>query len=113
MNRDEALAQAISNAEAAERLLAVDRQLSGSTPGGHAKESEEGPYGVFEEQRAARYAGATAYAETAQAWAAIAPLLATYGEARAEAAQARRDIARARFQGRVLEHLVGLHGKCW
>jgi hypothetical protein len=89
MNRDEALAHAISNAEAAERLLAADRALSGSTLGGHARDAEEGPYGVFEEQRAARYAGASAHAETARAWAAIAPLLATPGETNAEAAQAR------------------------
>jgi hypothetical protein len=90
MNRDDALAQAISNAEAAERLLAADRELSGGTPGGYARDAEEGPYGVFEEQRSARYAGATAYAEIAQAWAAIAPLLATAGETHADAVQARR-----------------------
>ena len=90
MHRDDALARAISNAEAAEQLLAVDRALSGATPGGRAREAEEGPYGVFEEQRSARYAGATAYAGIAQAWAAIAPLLPTSGEAQAGAEQARR-----------------------
>jgi hypothetical protein len=90
LNLEDALARAISNAEAAEQLLAVDRALSGATPGGFAKDAEEGPYGVFEEQRSARYAGATAYAGIAQAWAAIAPLLPTSGETQVSAEKARR-----------------------
>ena len=89
MNRDDALARAISNAEAAEQLLAVDRALSGATPGGYARDAEEGPYGV-RGAAVARYAGATAYAGIAQAWAAIAPLLPTSGETQAGAEQARR-----------------------
>jgi hypothetical protein len=104
MNRDEALAHAISNAKAAERLLAVDLELSGSTPGGYARDAEQGPYGVFEEQRSARYAGATAHAEIAQAWAAIAPLLAASGETQAEAVQARqRDGSERRSRSWVSE----------
>jgi hypothetical protein len=90
VNRDDALDRAIGNAEAAEQLLAVDLALSGATPGGYAKDAEEGPYGVFEEQRSARYAGATAYAGIAHAWAAIAPLLPISGETQAGAEQARR-----------------------
>ena len=66
MDRDDALAHAISNAEAADRLLAADEALAGAMPGGRARDADMGPYGVFEQQRLARFAGATAHAETAQ-----------------------------------------------
>ena len=77
MNRDDAIARAISHVETAEQLLSVDDALAGSTPDGHAKAAEEGPYGVYEQQRAARYTGATAHATVAQVWATLALQLET------------------------------------
>jgi hypothetical protein len=90
LDRDDALAHAISNAEAADRLLAADEALAGAMPGGRARDADMGPYGVFEQQRLARFAGATAHAETAQAWAAIALQLPTRGETHEQVAQTRQ-----------------------
>jgi hypothetical protein len=89
LRQDEAIAHAIRNAEAAERLLAVEEAPSGLTPGGHARTADKGPYGVYEEQRTARYNEATAHAEIAQAWAAIARQLPSQTEAQARDLQDR------------------------
>jgi hypothetical protein len=90
MDREDALDRAVRNTEAAEQLLAVDDELTGPVPGGFARHSEQGPYGVYEQQRDARVAGATARAAVAQAWAAIAPQLPTRAERRDQAAVDRR-----------------------
>jgi hypothetical protein len=90
VRRDDALARAVSNAEAAERLLAVDDTDAGMTSGGYRRTTGQGPYGVYEEQRTARYQGATAYAAIARAWAAIAPQLPSGPDERSQAAADRR-----------------------
>jgi len=77
MDQREALARAVINAEAAERLLAVD-------------DAAPGPYGGYEEEQTARHQGAVAYAAVAQAWATIAPQLPSGQEERAQAAKTRR-----------------------
>ena len=76
MRQDEALARAVSNAEAAERLLAVD--------------DDPGPYGAYEEARTSRQAGAAAYAAVASAWAAIAPQLSSGSDERGQEVSDRR-----------------------
>jgi hypothetical protein len=89
MNREDALALAISNAEAAERLLALSEDpLLGSD--GPEMTAEEGSRRLDEQRRAASYAAANTHAHVAQAWAAIARQLATHGAERAQAALERR-----------------------
>jgi len=92
MNREDALALAITNAQAAERLLALceDPSRIHDRPDGPEMTAEDGSRRLDEERRAASYAGANAHARVAQAWAAIARQLATHGAERAQAALERR-----------------------
>jgi hypothetical protein len=76
LRQDEALARAVSNAETAERLLAVD--------------DDPGPYGAYEEARTSRQAGAAAYAAVASAWAAIAAQLPSGSDEQVREANDRR-----------------------
>jgi hypothetical protein len=89
MNREDALDLAISNAEAAERLLALCGDPS-RTPDGPEMTAEDGSRPPDEERRAVSYAAANAHAHVAQAWATIAHQLATHGAERAQAALERR-----------------------
>jgi hypothetical protein len=91
MNREDALALAISNARAAERLLDACEDPS-RTPDGSEMTAEDGSRCLDEKRRAAGYAGANAHAHLAQAWAAIARQLATHGAERAQAALERRRV---------------------
>lgn len=97
MNQDDALARAISNAEAAERLLAWCEIPALSSPQGTSTSAQAGSYRIDEEGRAAGNAAAIAHAQIAQAWAAIATQLATPADALAKAALRRqRDSAERR-----------------
>jgi hypothetical protein len=80
VNKNDAMARAISDAEAADRLLGSSAEQQASAPAGHLGTAANGPNGGFEGQQAARYAAASAYAAAAQAWAAIAGELATHDE---------------------------------
>jgi hypothetical protein len=85
LNQDDAIRRALSHAQAAERLLAGDE--TSETPAGRR---DDGPYGVHEQQRAARHTEATAHAALAQAWAMIAPHLQTIAGQQIRAAEDRR-----------------------
>jgi hypothetical protein len=89
MNREDALALAISNAKAAERLLAMCEDPARISDGSEMT-AEDGSRRLDGERRAASYDGANAHARVAQAWAAIARQLATHGAERAQAALERR-----------------------
>jgi hypothetical protein len=91
MNREDALALAISNARAAERLLDSCEDPS-RIPDGPEAAAQDGSRRLDEKQRAASYAGANAHAHVAQAWAAIARQLATHGAERAQATRERRRV---------------------